>query len=157
MIGFCDLNYAVKSFFLVVTFVAVCLSICLLPRVFSRKKLMPKLLVPLCFMLSGAILIIFAAEAKTAHPAWKLTPMIESVTALPVILPILILIAIIATLLAVVFKERKFEKNSITPSSVKESLDYLHTGLCFAYKNGMVMLINHRMDNLSHAIFGRDL
>ena len=70
MIGFCDLHYAVKSFFLVVTFVAVCSSICLLPRVFSRKKLMPKLLVPLCFLLSGAMLILFAAQVKSAHPSW---------------------------------------------------------------------------------------
>lgn len=38
MIGFCDLHYAVKSIFLVVTFVAVCSGICLLPRVFSRKN-----------------------------------------------------------------------------------------------------------------------
>lgn len=157
MIGFCDLHYAVRSIFLVVTFVAVCSSICLLPRVFSRKKLMPKLLVPLCFLLSGAMLILFAAQVKSAHPSWHISPIIESVTALPVILPILLLLAIIATLLTIVIKERKFVKNSITRSSVKESLDYLNTGLCFAHKNGMVMLINHRMNNLSHAIFGRDL
>ena len=157
MIGFCDLHYAVQSIFLVVTFVAVCSSICLLPRVFSRKKLMPKLLVPLCFLLSGAMLILFAAQVKSAHPAWKLTPVIESVTELPVILPILLLLAIIAVLLIIVVKEWQFERNSITRSSVKESLDYLNTGLCFAYKNGMVMLINHRMNNLSYTIFGRDL
>lgn len=157
MIGFCDLHYAVKSIFLVVTFVAVCSSICLLPRVFSRKKLIPKLLVPLCFILCGGMLILFAAQVKSAHPAWILTPIIESVTELPVILPILLLLAVIATLLTIVIMERKFEKNSITRSSVKESLDYLNTGLCFAHKNGMVMLINHRMNNLSHAIFGRDL
>ncbi|HCI60206.1 MAG TPA: hypothetical protein DE313_05280 [Ruminococcus sp.] len=157
MIGFCDLHYAVRSIFLVVTFVAVCSSVCLLPRVFSRKKLMPKLLVPLCFILCGTMLILFAAQVKSAHPAWKLTPIIESVTELPVILPILLLLAVITTLLTIVIKERKFEKNSITRSSVKESLDYLNTGLCFAHKNGMVMLINHRMNNLSHTIFGRDL
>ena len=101
MIGFCDLHYAVKSFFLVVTFVAVCSSICLLPRVFSRKKLMPKLLVPLCFLLSGAMLILFAAEVKSAHPAWKLTPIVEGAAALPVILPILLLLAVIAVLLTI--------------------------------------------------------
>ena len=157
MIGFCDLHYAVKSIFLVVTFVAVCSGICLLPRVFSRKKLLPKLLVPICIILSGAMLILFAAQVKSAHPAWKLTPIIESVTSLPIILPVLLLLVIIATLLTVALKERKFEKNSITRSSVKESLDYLNTGLCFAHKNGMVMLINHRMNNLSHTIFGRDL
>ena len=157
MIGFCDLHYGVKSFFLVITFVTVCSSICLLPRVFSRKKLMPKLLVPLCFLLSGAMLILFAAQVKSAHPSWHISPIIESVTALPVIIPILLLLAVIATLLTIVIKERKFEKNAITRSSVKESLDWLNTGLCFAYKNGMVMLINHRMNNLSHTIFGRDL
>lgn len=157
MIGFCDLHYAIKSFFLVVTFIAVCSSICLLPRVFSRKKLMPKLLVPLCFVLSGAMLILFAAQVKSAHPSWHITPIIESVTALPVILPILLLLAVIAVLLTIVIRERKYEKNAITRSSVKESLDWLNTGLCFAYKNGMVMLINHRMNNLSHTIFGRDL
>ncbi len=157
MIGFCDLHYAVKSIFLVVTFVAVCSSICLLPRVFSRKKLMPKLLVPLCFLLSGAMLILFAAQVKSAHPSWHISPIIESVTELPVILPILLLLAVITTLLTIVIKEIKFEKNSITRSSVKESLDSLNTGLCFAYKNGMVMLINHRMNNLSHTIFGRNL
>ena len=157
MIGFCDLHYGVKSFFLVVTFVAVCSGICLLPRVFSRKKLIPKLLVPLCFLLSGAMLILFAAEVKSAHPAWKLTPIVEGAAALPVIIPILLLLAVIAALLTIVIKERKYEKNAITRSSVKESLDWLNTGLCFAYKNGMVMLINHRMNNLSHTIFGRDL
>ena len=80
MIGFCDLHYAVKSFFLVVTFVAVCSSICLLPRVFSRKKLMPKLLVPLCFLLSGAMLILFAAQVKSAHPSWHISPCLETYT-----------------------------------------------------------------------------
>lgn len=157
MIGFCDLNYAVKSIFLVVTFVAVCLSICLLPRVFGRKMLIPKLLVPLCSVLSGAMLILFAAQVKSAHPAWRLSPIVEDATAMPVILPILLLLAVIAVLLTVAIKERDFEKKSITRSSVKESLDWLNTGLCFAYNNGMVMLINHRMNNLSHTIFGRDL
>ena len=157
MIGFCDLHYAVKSIFLVVTFVAVCSSICLLPRVFGRKRLIPKLLVPLCFVLSGAMLILFAAQVKSAHPAWRTSPIVEGATALPVILPILLLLAVIVVLLTIVIQERKFEQNSITRSSVKESLDWLNTGLCFAYKNGMVMLINHRMNNLSHTIFGRDL
>lgn len=157
MIGFCDLHYAVKSIFLVVTFVTVCLSACLLPRALCRKRLMTKLLVPLCFILSGAMLILFAAQVKSAHPAWRTSTIVEGVTALPIILPILLLLAIIAVLLIIVVKEWRFERNSITRSSVKESLDYLNTGLCFAYKNGMVMLINHRMNKLSHTIFGRDL
>ncbi len=157
MTGFCDLHYAIKSFFLVVTFVAVCVSVCLLPRVFRGKRLTPKLLVPLCLALSGAMLILLAAQVKSAHPAWRLTPIVEGAAVLPVILPVFLLLAVFAVLLTIAMQERKFEQNAITRSSVKESLDYLHTGLCFAYKNGMVMLLNHRMNDLSHTIFGRDL
>ena len=157
MIGFCDLNYAVKAIFLTITLIAVCSSICLLPRVFRRKKLLIEVVVALCLVLSGAMLLLYAAQVKSAHPSWRISPTVERVAALPVIFPILLLLSIIAALLVIVIRERQFEKNSITRSSVKESLDYLNTGLCFAYKNGMVMLINHQMNKLSHTIFGRDL
>ena len=129
MIGFCDLNYAVKAIFLVITFVAVCSSICLLPRAFRRKKLLLELIFSLCFLLSGAMLILFAAQVKSDHPSWRTSPIVERVTALPVILPILLLLTIIAALLIIMIKERQSERNSITRSSVKESLDYLNTGL----------------------------
>lgn len=157
MIGFCELNYAVKALFLVITFIAVCFSICLMVPVFRNKKWVPKLLVSLCFLLGGAMLILFSIQAKSAHPSWRTTPIVESVTALPVILPILLLLSILTVLLSISIKEWQIEKNTISRSSVKESLDYLNTGLCFAYQNGMVMLINYRMNNLCYAIFGRDL
>lgn len=157
MIGFCDLNYAVKALFLVVIFVAVCSSVCLVPRTFRRKKLMPKLIVILCFLLSGAMLILFAAQVKSYHPSWRTSPLVEMVTAWPVIFPILLLVIIIVAILIIVVKEWQFEKSSITRSSVKESLDHLNTGLCFAYKNGMVIHINHCMNNLCYTILGRDL
>ena len=157
MIGFCELNYAVKALFLVVTFVAVCFSICLLPRTFRKKKRIYKFLVLLCFLLSGAMLILFAVQVKSYHPSWRLTPIVESVTALPIILPILLLLSILLLLLIIAIKEWQMEKNAISRSSVKESLDNLNTGLCFAKKNGMVMLINYRMNNLCHTIFGKDL
>ena len=104
MTGFCDLHYAIKSIFLVVTFVAVCSSICLLSRVFGRKKRIQELLVSLCFVLSGAMLILLSAQVKSAHPSWRVSPIIESVSALPIILLILLLLAIIATLLTIVLK-----------------------------------------------------
>ncbi len=157
MTGFCDLNYAVKALFLVVTFVAVCFSICLLLRTFRKKKRMPKFLVLLCFLLGGTMLILFAAQVKSYHPSWRTSPLVERVTALPVILPMLLLLSILTVLLIIAVKEWQIEKNSISRSSVKESFDNLNTGLCFANKTGMVMLINYCMNNLCYTIFGRDL
>ena len=157
MTGFCDLSYAVKTVFLVITFITVCGGLCLIPYAFRMKMKASVLTAFLCFAISGTMLILFAVEVKSTHPAWRTTPLIDRVTALPVILPILLLLFVIAALSVIAVRVQRKERNSITRSSVKESLDWLNTGLCFAYKNGMVMLINHRMNNLSHTIFGRDI
>lgn len=157
MTGFCDLSYAVKTVFLVITFITVCGGLCLIPYALRMKMKASVLTAFLCFAISGTMLILFAVEVKSAHPAWRTTPLIDRVTALPVILPILLLLFVIAVLSVIAVRVQRKERNSITRSSVKESLDSLNTGLCFAYKNGMVMLINHRMDSLCHTILGRDL
>ena len=157
MTGFCDLSYAVKTVFLVITFITVCGGLCLIPYALRMKMKASVLTAFLCLAISGTMLILFAVEVKSAHPAWRTTPLIDRVTALPVILPILLLLFVIAALSVIAVRVQRKERNSITRSSVKESLDSLNTGLCFAYKNGMVMLINHRMDSLCHTILGRDL
>lgn len=157
MIGFCDLNFAVKAVFLVITFITVCGGICLIPYAFRMKMRLSATIALLCLVLSGTMLILFAAHVKSAHPAWHTTPLIDSVTALPVIFPVLLLLSVIAVLSIIAVRAQREKRNSITRSSVKESLDWLNTGLCFAYKSGMVMLTNHRMDELCHAILGRDL
>ena len=157
MTGFCDLSYAVKTVFLVIIFITVCGGLCLIPYALRMKMKASVLTAFLCLAISGTMLILFAVEVKSAHPAWRTTPLIDRVTALPVILPILLLLFVIAVLSVIAVRVQRKERNSITRSSVKESLDSLNTGLCFAYKNGMVMLINHRMDSLCHTILGRDL
>ena len=157
MIGFCDLNYAVKALFLVATFVAVCFNICLLPRTFQSQKPIQIVVVTFCFLLGGMMLIMFAVHVKSFHPSWSISPIAESMAALPIIFPIMLLIIIITALFMIMVKQVQMEKNSISRSSVKESLDNLNTGLCFADQKGMVMLINYRMNNLSHTIFGRDV
>ena len=57
----------------------------------------------------------------------------------------------------ILFKDYKTRKNSISPSSVKESFDNLPTGLCFSKPNGTVQLVNHKMNELSYLITGEEL
>ena len=45
----------------------------------------------------------------------------------------------------------------VSAFSVKESVDKLKTGICFSYENGMIKLINHRMDELSRIITGKEM
>ena len=56
-----------------------------------------------------------------------------------------------------VIRELRLYRTTLTRSAIKESIDHLPTGLCFYAENGRVMLVNHRMNQLSHILLGRDL
>lgn len=50
-----------------------------------------------------------------------------------------------------------FGKNKVGRNSIKESLDNLPSGVCFAKVNGVIVLQNHKMDALARELIGRDL
>lgn len=51
-------------------------------------------------------------------------------------------------------RERTLQKTAITPSSIREALDNLPSGLCLATQGGMPVLTNRRMYALAAAITG---
>ncbi len=53
--------------------------------------------------------------------------------------------------------QRQIGEVMLTPMSIKESYDGLPAGLCFCDKNGMALLVNHRMSWLCHALTGGTL
>lgn len=50
-----------------------------------------------------------------------------------------------------------FRKDKIDRTSIKESIDNLPSGICFADKNGLLVLCNRQMYRLSHTLLGKDL
>lgn len=50
-----------------------------------------------------------------------------------------------------------FPRNKIGRNFIKESLDDLPSGICFAKSNGNIVLYNRKMDELARCIMGRDL
>ena len=52
---------------------------------------------------------------------------------------------------------RLFRRNKIGRASIKESLDNLPCGICFADKNGMIVLCNKQMHRLCHILLGMEL
>lgn len=50
-----------------------------------------------------------------------------------------------------------FRKNKIGRNSIKESLDNLPSGICFARPNGILVLYNRKMDALARELMGKDL
>jgi signal transduction histidine kinase len=48
-------------------------------------------------------------------------------------------------------------RNGISAFSVKQSFDKLKTGICFSYKNGMIKLVNRKMNELHGIITGKEM
>lgn len=70
---------------------------------------------------------------------------------------ILVFVFILIVSLYILHYENKYWGNTITKSSIKESIDNLPMGLCFSLDNGVVLLSNKVMNSLSYHITGREL
>ena len=56
-----------------------------------------------------------------------------------------------------IWEEHGIRTNTITHSSIREGVDQIDSGLCFYVEGGRMILSNSRMNELCHAIVGRDL
>lgn len=51
-----------------------------------------------------------------------------------------------------IFSEYRKSKRTLTSISVKETVDNLDSGICFADKNGKIVLINYKMNELAYSV-----
>ena len=155
MITYASLPMTFKTIIATLFFLTLVAGMCTCFFVGRKQGQVKLILLPVCTAMIAAMLLLYAsvirAERAPAHiPAISLWFAQQSV-----IFPLLLWLAIAAFFIMVIIDETNRRKKAITPSSIKESLDQLETGLCFSQPNGLVMLINHRMNELSHAVFGK--
>lgn len=159
MIPFIGLGTYVRALLLTILFIEVCVAFCLTLWSFMQRPLLPKIISPVSAISAILFLLpysayIFAEKQGVAVNGYSY---IEKFLNLPAISVILFTIAdavIISSLLIYFFIKIR---HSISAFSVKESADKLKTGICFSYENGMIKLINHRMDELSRIITGKEM
>ena len=157
MITYASLPMNLKTIIVTLFFLTMTAGICTSLIVGKRQGRVKRILLPVCTAVVAAMLLLYAsvirAERAPAHiPAVSLWFEQQ-----PVILLLLVWLAIAAFFVMVIVEEVNRRKMAITPSSIKESLDQLETGLCYAQPNGLILLTNHRMNELSHLIFGKAL
>ena len=157
MITYASLPMNLKTIIVTLFFLTMIAGICTSLLVGKRQGRVKRILLPVCTAVVAAMLLLYAsvirAERAPAHiPAVSLWFEQQ-----PVILLLLVWLAIAAFFVMVIVEEVNRRKTAITPSSIKESLDQLETGLCYAQPNGLILLTNHRMNELSHQIFGKAL
>jgi len=157
MTAFAGLPMAFKTLIAILFFLTMITGICTLIFTGGKKGYAEKFLLAACTLVMATMLLLYASVI----PAERAKPEIPSVSLWfekqPVVFPLILWLAIAAFFLKVIWGEHRRYQNAVTASSVKESLDRLETGLCFSYPNGMVLLINHRMNELSHALFSTAL
>ena len=159
MIPFIGLGTYVRALLLTILFIEVCVAFCLTLWSFMQRPLLPKIISPVSAISAILFLLPYSAYifAETQGVAVNGYSYIEKFLNLPAISVILFTIAdavIISSLLIYFFIKIR---HSISAFSVKESADKLKTGICFSYENGMIKLINHRMDELSRIITGKEM
>ena len=159
MMPFIGLGTYVRALFLTILFIEVCVSVSLTLWSFLQKPLLPKIISPATAIFAILFLLpysayIFAQKMGVAVNGYSY---IEKFLNIPAFFVILFTIAdaIILSLLLVFFFVKI--RHSISAFSVKESADKLKTGICFSYENGMIKLINHKMDELSRIITGKEM
>lgn len=157
MMTYAALPMFVKTIIVTLLFMTTAAGICTCLLVGKKQGKVKLILLPVCTAVIAAMLLLYAsvirAERAPAHiPAVSLWFEQQSV-----IFSLLVWLSIAAFFGMVIAEEINRRKKAITPSSIKESLDHLKTGLCFSQPNGLVLLTNHRMNELSHAIFGKSL
>lgn len=78
----------------------------------------------------------------------RLNGMLNYEIKLPFIVVVIISVAVIFLSIFSLITAFKKNKNELSPSSVKEALDNLNSGICFCDKSGRIVLINHIMGAL---------
>ncbi len=156
---FVDLHTYCKAFFLLLFFFSVNLSFCLTLWSLRYKFLLPKIISPLCGFVCVVFFLPFATDILSAR--FYSTASAQAYTAYFTSLPAWIVIATalltFCLLIGIIFFLYRKSNSNLSPFSVKESLDKLKTGICFAYKSGMIKLINRKMDALHRIIVGYEM
>jgi len=152
-----DISIPLRCSVILCLFFFVCVGGYLIRPVFLRKKGFSKILLSFSILACLVLMIIYVAEARANlrslenHRAslW----LCEQSLAIPVAL--IMLVAAYFTCLIV--QEHRFQRSTITRSSIREGVDKIASGLCFYVHGGRLILSNSRMNELCHAIVGRDL
>ena len=157
MMNYFDLTGSSKTWLMALLYIISCLSIVVLFLVFNRTRLAPKVLLPLCTLLSTTFVVFYATETRIVKFDREMLNYVQKFCEMPIIVCILpLVLCYFYTFFALV--QYILDSNRVlSKGSIKESVDKLPTGLCFYHHNGRVILANDSINNLCHRIVGRDL
>lgn len=157
MKNYYELATLVRIALMLTLFLVTCAGVCLLHTRTRKRSIIENLLVVLCCIANGAGMILYAADVRIIKYEMAAEPLSTWFCEKPVVYAVLLALASAGYFFYLGVKDRNYSKKSITGFSIHESLDHLTTGLCVAYEEGRIILMNHRMNRLCYKITGQSL
>ncbi len=159
MYNFFDLSDSLRVTVLTVIFLAVSFAVFFLVYLFRKteKRIASKLAVIIFSIINAVILTIYTSGMNHFFyeaPINKKTAEFMGIPVIFTVIPVALLVILTAALVVVELRNRK---QIITKNSIKESLDNLPAGLCFAMPDGRILLSNHCMGELCFSITDEEL
>ncbi|MBR3738080.1 MAG: hypothetical protein IKN26_05010 [Eubacterium sp.] len=146
MTFFSDAPLSARSIIAASLFLAL---ICLLVQIiysFSRNKTKTLIFDSLLFFANLIFVSLLSAAANSRGGDYEIN--------LP-LLPIILYIAFVFIYsTARIIRTLIVSRNTLSPLSIKQALDNLNSGLCFADSSGKIVLINHTFGNLISSLIG---
>ena len=119
-------------------------------RVLTAAQLLTGL-VWFCLLLDGSFTVDYVPRPR-AYP-----PFVSYIYASPWVVVLLVDIALAAALCLSYMESRRYRRTHLSQGAVKETLDLLPVGVCFAKENGVVALKNLQMERLCALLCGASL
>ncbi len=157
MMIYSDLSIPGRCIVILSLFLAICMGGYLIPAAFQRKSTFPKILLPVGILLCGTAMIIYTAEARANLRSLEVPTVSKWLCDQSFLLPVAILLPVVVYYGCLIRENRRYLRNTVTRSSIKEGVDKISSGLCFYVEGGRLILSNSRMNDLCHRIVGRDL
>lgn len=157
MINYYDLAPTQRTIFVALFFLALCGGIYLIFTTFRGRYRFSQVIITALVLINTAITVLYMTDIRTVKQNRVPSQLSNAFCGLPILIPILFLLACIAFYIYVLVKEIIYRHRHLTHSSIKEGLDKISSGLCFSRENGRIVLVNQRMEQLCHIMVGRDL
>lgn len=157
MMTFAALPMSFKTIIATSFFLTIIVGLCACIYVGNKQGRVKQVLLCVGTVVVAVMLLMYASVIRAERAPAHIPAISQWFEQQSLILPLLVWLAIAVFFIMVIVEETNRLKMVISPSSIKESLDQLETGLCFSQPSGLVILTNHRMNELSHVIFGKAL
>ncbi len=157
MLDLLEFGTVPKAIFMTSLFLVTTFNICLIPNLFLKhNKFLTKLIVVLMNVV-GFILTVILTTGVNADFCHREMPALSRKFLANAEFTLAFIVVDFVFLMFIAINEFNYRRNTVSTTSIKESFDFLPTGLCFAKHNGTIQLVNHKMNELSYLITGEEL